>query len=114
MRRLKVEYQPEAINDLGEIYRYVSLKSQDRMTAQEFVRRIKRRCNRIGLVPFGGRPRSDLEDGLRMVPFEHSAVIVYKVEAHCVRIANVFYGGRDYEALYLGMSPEEDDHENNE
>jgi toxin ParE1/3/4 len=34
------------------------------------------------------------------VPFEHSAVIAYKVEADCVRIGNVFYGGQDYETLY--------------
>jgi toxin ParE1/3/4 len=102
MRRLKVEYQPEAISDLGEIYRYVLLRSQNRITAQAFVRRIKKRCSRIGLVPKGGTPRDDLEAGLRMVPFEHSAVIVYKVEANSVRITNVFHGGRDYEAFYLG------------
>jgi toxin ParE1/3/4 len=36
------------------------------------------------------------------VPFEHSAVIAYKVEEGAVRITNVFYGGRDYEALFGG------------
>ena len=72
------------------------------------MRRIKKRCSQIGLVPKGGAPRYDLEAGLRMVPFERSAVIVYKVEANCVRIANVFYGGRDYEAFYLGT---EEDYE---
>jgi toxin ParE1/3/4 len=53
-----------------------------------------------------------LEVGLRMVPFEHSAIIVYKVEANCVRIANVFYGGRDYETFYHGMSLDDEDSEN--
>ena len=106
MRRLKVEYQQEANNDLGEIYRYVLLRSHNRVTAQEFVRRIKRRCNKVGLAPNGGVSRGDLGTGLRMVPFEHSAVIVYKVEERCVRVTNVFYGGRDYEAFYLGTSSE--------
>jgi toxin ParE1/3/4 len=112
MRRLKVTYRPEAINDLGEIYRYVLLRSQNRLIAQEFVRRIKKRCSKIGLVPNGGAPRHDLGTALRMVPFEHSAVIIYEIEANCVRIANVFYGGRDYEAFYLGVLPDDADHEN--
>ncbi|MDB5525973.1 MAG: hypothetical protein JWM58_3736 [Rhizobium sp.] len=43
-----------------------------------------------------------------MVPFEHSAVIAYKVEHDRVRITNIFYGGRDYDAFYLGTSAEED------
>jgi len=103
MRQTKVEYQPEALRDLEAIYRYVSSKSQSRIIARDFVKRIKIRCIKIGFVPHGGRPRDDLEDGLRMVPFEHSAVILYKVEPDRVRITNVFYGGRDYEALYPGI-----------
>jgi len=50
----------------------------------------------------GGRVRDDLFAGLRTVPFERSAVIAYTVEDDCVRITNVFHGGRDYEALYRG------------
>jgi toxin ParE1/3/4 len=34
-----------------------------------------------------------------MVPFERSAVILYMIETNRVRITNIFYGGRDYEAL---------------
>jgi toxin ParE1/3/4 len=36
---------------------------------------------------------------LRTVPFERKAVIAYRV-TNAVEITNVFYGGRDYEALY--------------
>ena len=107
MRRSSVEYQPEALLDLEEIYRYVSSKSQNRVLARDFVKRIKARCHKIGFVPHGGAPRDDLEDGLRMVPFEHSAVILYKVESDRVRITNIVYGGRDYEALYRGVPENE-------
>jgi toxin ParE1/3/4 len=41
------------------------------------------------------------------VPFERSAVIAYLVDDHQVRVTNVFYGGRDYEALYKSADPEE-------
>lgn len=102
MRRLRVRYRPEAYADLEDIFRFIVRLSGSRVTARRFVLRIRNRCHRIGNVPQGGRPRDDLEPGLRTVPFEHSAVIAYKVESDCVRIANVFYGGRDYEALYRG------------
>ena len=55
-----------------------------------------------------GRPRDDLKVGLRTVPFERKAVIAYRVEADCVRISSIFYGGGDFEALYRGHSERED------
>jgi toxin ParE1/3/4 len=100
MRVLKVRYRPEEANDLAEIFGYVLEKSQSVVVAKGYVQRIKARCERIGNAPEGGRPRDDLEPGLRTVPFEKRAVIAYKVERDCVRVSNVFYGGRDYEALY--------------
>jgi toxin ParE1/3/4 len=111
MRHLKVEYRPEAFSDLEAIYRYIWSRSQNKSTAREFVRRIKKRCSKIGLVPHRGSPRNELEPGLRMVPFERSAVILYRVEADRVRVTNVFYGGRDYETLFLGMSEQDSERE---
>ena len=102
MRRLRVRFRPQALADLENLYRYLLRAGATRLTAQGFVRRIRNRCLRIGNVPLGGRARDDLEPGLRTVPFEHSAVIAYKVEEGVVRIANIFYGGRDYEALFWG------------
>lgn len=108
MRHLKVLYQAEAFNDLETIYRYLASTTQNRTIAKDFVRRIKSRCSKIGFTPYGGPARDYLEQGLRMVPFEHSAVILYKVEPECVLITNVFYGGRDYEALFHGVAGAEE------
>jgi toxin ParE1/3/4 len=99
MRRLKVHYRPEAIADLDGIFDAILRVSANQITAERFVGRILARCGRIGNAPHGGRPRDDLEPGLRTVPFERSAVIAYRV-TDVVEITNVFYGGRDYEALY--------------
>lgn len=99
-QHINVFFRPEAIADLAEIYRFIAIRSQNRTIARDFVSRIKDRCNRIGMAPFGGTPRDDLELGLRTVPFERTAVIAYKVEQEAVRIGNIFYGGRDFEALY--------------
>lgn len=100
MRRLPVSFRPEALADLADIYAYVSKASHSANIAEGFVRRIRTRCARIGDAPLGGRSRDDLRTGLRTVPFEHAAVIAYLVEPDRVRITNIFYGGRDYEALY--------------
>src|SRR5438105_4236156 len=102
MRRLEVVLREEAIADLADIYNYIERASGSAHTAIGFVRRIKARCERIGTVPNGGVARNDLQPGLRTVPFEHSAVIAYVVQNDQVCITNVFYGGRDYEALYRG------------
>ena len=108
MRRLKVVFREEARVDLQDIYSTILWVSRNKTTAFRFYRRIVDRCERIGNVPHGGRPRDDLEPGLRTVPFEHSAVIAYKVEDDLVRIVNIFYGGRDFESFYLGMAEEDD------
>lgn len=100
MQHLNVFFRPEAIADLAEIYRFIAIRSQNRKIARDFVSRIKDRCNRIGMAPFGGIPRDDLELGVRTAPFERTAVIAYEVEKDAVRIGNIFYGGRDFEALY--------------
>jgi toxin ParE1/3/4 len=99
MKRLKVVFRPEAISDLQRIFIYIAESSASETVASRFVDRIKARCSRIGSVPYGGRPRDDLAAGLRTVPFEHSAVIAYRITS-AVEITNIFYGGRDYEALY--------------
>lgn len=111
MRRLEVSYRPQAISDLAEIYRFVAIRSQNRVIARDFVNRIKARCDRIGHAPFGGAPRDDLETGLRTVSFERTAVIAYKVEQDRVRIGNIFYGGSDYEVLYPAETPDKRDRE---
>lgn len=101
MRSLKVDYRPEALADLQSIFWFIVENGGSESTAQRFVERIMARCRKIGDVPFGGRPRDDLFPGLRTVPFERSAVIAYRVH-QVVEVTNVFYGGRDYEALYRG------------
>ena len=109
MEPLKVRLRPEARRDLLSIFSYVLEMSRSPSTARGFTKRIRARCERIGFAPYGGRPRYDLEDGLRTVVFEHSAVIAYKVDDGCVRFTNIFYGGRDYEADFFRASPDQSD-----
>lgn len=101
-------FQGDAKADLADIFHVVLHASQDQSIAEGFIRRIIARCRRIGDAPHGGRPRGDLEPGLRTVPFERSAIIAYRVEAELVTITNVFYGGRNFEALFQAVRADDE------
>ena len=100
MREVEVVYRPEAIDDLQQIYHFIVELSDDPGVARAYVLRIRERCRRIGAVPLGGTLRDDLAPGLRTVPFERRAVIAYRLTAAGAEITNIFYGGRDFEAVY--------------
>ncbi|PYB73040.1 type II toxin-antitoxin system RelE/ParE family toxin [Rhizobium wuzhouense] len=100
MRRAKVRFRPEALTDLRDIFAFVLSLSQSPVTARRYVGRIRARCEKIGDIPHGGVSREDLAPGLRMVPFEHSAIVLYVVENGGVEITNIFYGRRNYAVLF--------------
>lgn len=103
MRPLEVRYRAEALADIKAIGIFLLAYGAPTQTARRYVADIMARCLKIGDAPRGGRPRDDLYPGLRTVPFRRSAVIAYLV-GETVEITNVFYGGRDYEALYRGQA----------
>lgn len=107
MRRLRVIYGEDVSVSLENITHFILVNGGSIDTAERFVARIQARCERIGNVPFGGRLRDDLVLGLRTVPFEDRAVIAYVVHNDLVEIVEIFYGGRDYEALYREDGPED-------
>jgi toxin ParE1/3/4 len=99
MKTLPVQLREAAIADLDEIATYIAENSGYAAVALKFVERIRGRCERIGDAPMSGIARPDLGTSLRMVPFEHSTVIIYQITGDAVEIVSVFYGGRDYESL---------------
>lgn len=106
MRRLEVSYRPAASTDLRNVYLWVLEASGDPETARRFTERIREACEKIGGRPLAGRARDDLAPGLRTFPFERRGVIAYFVEGDEVQVSNVFYGGREYEALFAEASRE--------
>jgi toxin ParE1/3/4 len=101
MKTLRVDYQPSAADDLEEIVRYIAAQGSP-LTAVRYGRRLKERCDAIGLAANAGTPRDDLAPGLRTVGFERRAVIAYLIQADRVLITNVFHGGQDVEGFYRG------------
>lgn len=100
IQRLEVQIEAEADDNLFEIWMFIVESSGNEKIADTFIERIRERCFRIGDIPRQGKPRDDLYQGLRTIPFERSAVIAYLIDGDMVRITNIFYGGRDFEALF--------------
>ena len=106
MERLEVAFRADAAADLAAIYRWIYNVSLSPLTARRYVDRIVAFCEKIGSMSHGDRPRDDLLPGLRTFPFERRVVIAYLIADGRVEIVNVFYGGRDYEALYRDQTGE--------
>jgi toxin ParE1/3/4 len=96
MQDLPVTYREEALADIEQIIRYLRDQAVSLSAAHAFVDRIVARCERIGKVPEGNPLRPDLGPGIRLAPFERSAVILYCLTGATVEVVRVHYGGRDY------------------
>ena len=100
MRSLTVAYAPDARADLNAIQDWLLEQGASTPTALGHVLGIQARCDRVGLTPFSGRPRPDLQEGARSVSFRRSATIIYRVEPDRVLILRVLRRGRDVEAQF--------------
>ncbi|RWB06674.1 MAG: type II toxin-antitoxin system RelE/ParE family toxin [Mesorhizobium sp.] len=74
---LKVEYGESARTDPADIFRHIVNAGGSPDDALKLTLRIEGRCQSIGDAPRGGRSRDDIVQGLRTVPFEHSAIIEF-------------------------------------
>ncbi len=106
MQRFPVEFRADAVEDIEQLFNYVLETSFDVVTAARFSDRLFERCQKIGNAPFAGVSRDDLGPGIRVVPFERKAVILYVVHDQTVWITNIFSGRRDYAALLRQTSKE--------
>ena len=63
-------------------------------------------CEGFATCPHRGTTRDDIRTGLRITNYKKRAVIAFAVDAQCVSILGVFYGGQDFETI-LQDDPEE-------
>lgn len=96
-----VEFSPEALEQLAEIYRYIAhAKSAD--VATRYTDGIVEFCDGLGSNPFRGRRRNDIRPGLRTIGFRRRVLITFTVVDGTVIVLAIYYGGRDHEALLRG------------
>jgi len=101
MKEYDVYLMPDAINDLEQIYNYIAEQSGFRKRAWLYMEKLYHKCQEFRTAPIRGQQRNDLMDGLRIYPLDKRSVAAFLVDEKnlTVKILNIFYGGRDYEAL---------------
>ena len=101
MGKYDVYLMPDAIKDLETIYSYIAEKSGFPERAWGYVEKLRQKCHELETAPLRGQQRDDLLPNLRVAPIDKKAVAAFLVDEkkQAVLILNIFYGGRDYEAL---------------
>lgn len=79
------------INDIGDF-----IANDKPSAAARWVGRIIAHCRKLAQMPQRGAPRPDIGDSIRILPFEKSATVVYRVDNDVVTILRILYAGRDY------------------
>lgn len=110
-RAFRVEYSPEAFEDLRAIYSYIAFHLAERDTAKKQIDRIRREVRALNKMPeryaaVDWEPWASMN--MRKLPVDHY-VVYYSVDrdAQLVQIIRVFYGGRDMESIVRGEDPQQ-------
>ena len=106
MKKYDVYLMLDAIKDLENIYGYISDKRGFPERAWAYIEKLLQKCHELETAPLQGQQRDDLMENLRITPIDKKAVVAFIVDEgkQAVIILNIFYGGRDYEAI-MSSSP---------
>lgn len=87
----------EAIQDLNDIYDYISNLSLD--TASRFVDAFEQKCETLAKFPRMGKSYEDLAPQLRGIPLD-GYIILYRVIKDGIEVIRVVSGYRDLGTLF--------------
>ena len=93
-----VVFEPGAQADLDDLYAWIADQAGV-ATAERYMQRIRRPCERLDIFPERGTRRDDIAPGLRLFGIERRVTVAFKVYDDRVAIIRVLYGGRDVEAI---------------
>ena len=96
---MQVIFTPRAERHIDSLHEYISTHASEQR-ADGYVGRIVAFCKGLATFPLRGTQRDDLLPGLRVTGFERRVTIAFVVTADAVLIEGIFYGGRDFEAVF--------------
>ena len=101
MKSYEVYLTPDAVQDLTDIYEYIAEKSGLPEVAWAYIEKLREKCDDLRKAPLIGQQHNDLRKNLRIVDIDKKAIAAFEVieDKQIVTILNIFYGGRDYEAI---------------
>lgn len=111
MKSYEVYLTPDAIQDLTDIYEYIAVKSGLPEVAWVYIEKLRQNCHDLKTVPLIGQQRNDLRKNLRIVSIDKNAIAAFEAngDKQSVTILNIFYGGRDYDAIMGSETSHKDD-----
>jgi toxin ParE1/3/4 len=96
----RLRFSATANDDLVSIAQYIAEQSGSRAVAERFARELRRKCADLAALSIQiGRPRPELQRGLRSHPYR-SYVIFFRYVGDVLEIVNVLEGHRDIPALF--------------
>ncbi|MCM3740358.1 type II toxin-antitoxin system RelE/ParE family toxin [Oceanobacillus luteolus] len=98
MPQKKIKYAPVAIDDMDEIFSYIS--EDDFIAAEKFLDKLNERIASLGDFPEAGTVLSDdeytlVQQGYRFIVV-HPYLIFYRIMEDSVVIHRIIHGRRDY------------------
>ncbi|ADU14214.1 type II toxin-antitoxin system RelE/ParE family toxin [Asticcacaulis excentricus] len=93
-----VIFTPEALQDISDIYDWISSQGGAAIAAS-YLTRLESYCLCFDLLPERGSLRHDLRKGLRVTSFERRITLTSVVTQTEVIFVRLFRRGRDWEAL---------------
>ena len=111
MKSYEVYLTPDAIQDMTDIYEYIAAKSGLPEISWAYIEKLRQKCHDLKITPLIGQQRDDLRKNLRIVAIDKNAIAAFEIieDKQIVTILNIFYGGRDYEAIMGSETPHKDD-----
>jgi toxin ParE1/3/4 len=102
LKSKRLVFRDEAEADLVALYNYIAEASGSFETAFNFTERLRSACFKLEDFPEIGAPRDEIKEGLRILALEKRTIITYFIRGSEVIISNIFHGGRDWEAFFMG------------
>ncbi len=96
MRQRIVDFAPEALEDLRDLYDRIADAAGDE-TAIGYIDRLETFCRGMAVAAERGHRREDIRAGMRIVGFERRITIAFTVAETRVTILRLFYAGRNWE-----------------
>ena len=101
---MKLQYTPEAIQDIKEIKSYIRHVLHNPTAAKRIGKAILDNCSQLKQYPYSGmslREKTDYETDLRVLVCENYLAL-YRVEENMISVSRIFDGRQNYLYLLLG------------
>ena len=101
MRRLRLN--ATARRDLAAITRHLALSSGDPAHARDLANKLGEQCYKLSRLPGTlGRPRNELEPGMRSFPFRRYIIFFRYPDEDTMEVVNIVDARRDLTSFFNG------------